>query len=310
MTRTTLPDADRRGLRGFLDRGGFWRLAVVVVTYLAVYLGAGSVSKQLAGHLAEDDVLSSVGAVFFQLTFGLVVGAIVLVAFSSYMGWTGEMFDRQPVYRSRWMWIAPVTILVPIVLRVLGIDWGRAAFGVVALVLVSGLLVGFVEELLTRGIAVKMLRDGGHGEWTVAALSSLVFAASHSINLFGGQAVTTVALTVIYTFAFGVLMYLSMRVTGFLVAAMILHGLTDPTTIMATGGIDEIKGGSSNALLDAAGLFTFALVAIGFILLIFIRGRVSRTEPAEVDQVDEVGEMGEMGEVDEVDEVGEKPHSL
>jgi uncharacterized protein len=92
----------------------------------------------------------------------------------------------------------------------------------------------------------------------------------------------TVGFGVVFTFAFGVIMYLSMRVTGFLVGAMIPHALTDPTMILATGGIDKIKGGSSsNALLDGAGLFTYALVAIGYILLIFIHCRVSKPEPAE-----------------------------
>ena len=90
----------------------------------------------------------------------------------------------------------------------------------------------------------------------------------------------TVGFTVVYTFAFGVLMYLTLRSTGFLVGAMILHGLTDPTTILAVGGIDELRTGSeSNDLLDAAGLFTIPLIAIGFVLLIFIRGKA---EPAPV----------------------------
>ena len=85
---------------------------------------------------------------------------------------------------------------------------------------------------------------------------------------------STVAFTIVYAFAFGVLMYLA--ALGFLVGAMILHGLTDPTTILAVGGVDELKtSGHGSGLLDAAGLVTFPLVALGFILLIFIRGRVS-----------------------------------
>ena len=64
------------------------------------------------------------------------------------------------------------------------------------------------------------------------------------MNLFSGQAVTTVAFTVFYTFGFGVLMYLTLRVTGFLVWAMLVHGLTDPTTILASGGIDEVATGA------------------------------------------------------------------
>nr|BFE75742.1 hypothetical protein GCM10020092_090430 [Actinoplanes digitatis] len=42
---------------------------------------------------------------------------------------------------------------------------------------------------------------------------------------------------------------------------MILHGLTDPTTILATGGIDEVKTGeASNSWLTGAGMFTAVLI--------------------------------------------------
>jgi membrane protease YdiL (CAAX protease family) len=270
---------DDRGLRGFLNQGGLWRLLLVVVVYMAIYLGAGWVGSQFAGEFKDEDLLSSLGSVFFQLTLALVVGAIVLMAFSSYMGWTAEMFARQRIYRSWWMWIAPVVVALPVLLRAFSIEWGGPGFDVVALVLVTGLLIGFTEELLTRGIGVKMLRDAGHGEWAVAALSSLVFALLHSTNLLSGQAFSTVGFTVIYTFAFGVLMYLTMRATGFLIWAMIFHALTDPTTILATGGIDEITSDASDSgLIALVSLSTFLLVFVGYLLLIFIRGRVARAE--------------------------------
>ena len=285
MAATDVDDA--AGPRGFLNRGGFWRLLLLVVVYVAIYLGAGFLSSRIGGHFVDDDLLSSVGSVFFQLTFALVVGAIVLTVLTAYLGWNSELFGRQRIYRSWWMWIAPVVVLTPIVLRVLGIDWGRQALDVVAFLMVTGLLIGYVEELLTRGIGVKMLRDGGHGEWAVAALSSLVFALIHSVNLLTGQELTTVVFTIVYAFAFGVLMYLSQRVIGFLVGAMILHGLTDPTTILAVGGVDELKTtGHGNGLLDAAGVVTFPLIALGFILLIFIRGRVA---PALVEEAGTAG---------------------
>ena len=77
-------------------------------------------------------------------------------------------------------------------------------------------------------------------------------------------------------------MYLTMRATGFLVGAMILHGLTDPTTILATGALDELHtGAAENGFLTAAAAVTFPLIAAGLLLLIFIRGRVAdRREPA------------------------------
>jgi uncharacterized protein len=278
---TMTPEAEAQGnsARDFLNRGGFWRWLLVVVGYLVIYLGAGWLASKFDGGYGDDDLLSSVGSIFFQLTVGLLVGAVVLIAFSAFMGWTKELFARQSIYRSWWMWLGPVTALTPVALRILGIDWNQHGIDVVMMVLFSGACIGFVEELMFRGIGVKMLRDGGHGEWRVAALTSLMFAFSHSVNLLSGQELSTVAFTWIYTFAFGVLMYLTLRSTRFLVGAMIVHALTDPTTILATGGIDEIKtGAGSNGLLTAAGGITFLLIVMGFVLLAFIRGRVGEAQ--------------------------------
>ena len=277
---TTLDARDEKGLRGFMNRGGFWRYVLALVVYLIVYLGSGRILGKVAGHFADDDLLSSVGSVFFQVTASLLVGAVVLVAAMVYLGWARELFGRQPIYRSWWMWIAPILAAIPIVLRLFGIDWGRHGVDVVCFMLGTGLLIGFVEELTYRGFAVKMIRDGGHGEWVVAALSSLAFGLSHSANLLSGQALSTVAVTVLYTFAFGVLMYLTLRTTGFLIGAMVLHGLTDPTTFLSSGGIDKVVTGSGpNALLTLAGTATSVIIVVGLVLLIFVRGKVGTRNP-------------------------------
>ena len=84
---------------------------------------------------------------------------------------------------------------------------------------------------------MKMLRDAGHGERFVAVVSSVLFALMHLVNLFAGMELTTVLGTVVYTFCFGMCMYLTMRVTSTLWAAIVLHGLTDPTTILSSGGV-------------------------------------------------------------------------
>ena len=68
----------------------------------------------------------------------------------------------------------------------------------------------------------------GHGERFVAVVSSLLFALMHTVNFISGMEVSTVLATVVYTFGFGMCMYLTMRVTGTIWAAIVLHGLTDP----------------------------------------------------------------------------------
>ncbi len=280
MSDASTEQRDDSRFRAFINHGGFWRFLLVLVVYLTVYIGSGKIIGAVGGHFAHDDVLSGPGAVFVQITASLIVGAVVLLGFGAYMGWLREVFARQPVYRSWWMWLAPVIVVVPILLRLLGISWGDIPVGVIVLVLATGLLIGFVEELVYRGFGIKMLRDGGHGELAVAALSSLLFALSHTANLLSGQSITTVAPTVLYTFAFGVLMYLSLRSIGFLAGVVILHGLTDPTGILASGGVDKVATGNGpNAFLSGAGFATFVVIAAGVVLLIFVRGNAR--QPAE-----------------------------
>jgi CAAX protease family protein len=277
VTTTQIETQTQGGLRGFLNKGGFWRFLPVMAVYFAIYVPAGGVVARLADpSYSEDDLLSSAGTIFIQLTGGLIVGSIVLIAFTTFMGWNAEIFGRQPIYRSGWMWLAPAIVLTPIILRVLGIDWGGRGLQVSMMMMATGLLIGFSEELLYRGVAVKMLRSGGHREFSVAAISSLLFGLSHTINLISGAKLTTVLATVPYTIAFGVLMYLSMRVIGFIAGAMILHGLTDPTTFLATGGLpDDVDTTAVTGLLAIAGQYgTLLVVLAGFIMVFFIRGRV------------------------------------
>lgn len=261
----------RQGLKGFFDKGGFWRLLVVVIAYMAIYLGASKLPSLFGW--GKGDLLSGIPTVFAQLTFALIVGAVVLALFTGWLGWNSELYGRQRIYRSWWMWLGPILVLAPILMRVGGIDWGARPLSIAAFVIFSGLFVGFVEELLCRGIAVKMLRTAGHGELVVAALSSLTFALLHSANLLSGQKLATTGLQIFYTFGFGVLMYLTLRTTRYLVVAMLLHGLTDPMGILASGGIgDAATAKDVNILLQLAGDWLFVVGFGGLILLFFVRG--------------------------------------
>jgi membrane protease YdiL (CAAX protease family) len=270
--------AERPGLKGWLDKGGFWRLVPVVLVYLGLYLAAGKLLALATGDWGKGDLLDRTSTVFVQVTFALLVGAAILAVFTRWMGWNSEIYGRQRIYRSWWMWLGPIIALMPITLRALGFDWASRPVSVVALVMISGLFIGFVEELLCRGIAVKMLRDGGHGEFVVAALSSVVFATLHSVNLLSGQALVTTGIQIFYTFGFGILMYLTLRTTRYLVVAMVVHGLTDPTAILANSGIsDAANTANLSPLAAAGGQFTIPIGIIGIILLLCIRGRYGQT---------------------------------
>ena len=83
------------------------------------------------------------------------------------------------------MWIAPVLVVAAIVGHV-GRPSGQWTAGQVAMMALAGVCIGLAEELATRGIAVKMLRDAAHSERFVALVSSLLFALMHTVNLIPG----------------------------------------------------------------------------------------------------------------------------
>lgn len=264
----------RNGWQRFWERGRWWKALLATVGYLVLYELASLGIGLLWGSGVKADLFSDAYSVAVGLLLPLVVGAILLLAFVASVRWFRPLFGPQPIRGRGWMWIAVALTAIPIVLRLVGIDYARFGPGVVALTFLSGLLIGFTEELLTRGIAVKILRDAGFREVAVAAISSALFALLHSVNLLTGQPVLTVLLTVVFTFGFGMMMYLVLRVTGNIVWPMLIHGLTDPTTFLASGGIDVAAEGAQNPVLALAGPFNILFVVAGLVALVFIRGRV------------------------------------
>ncbi len=164
-------------------------------------------------------------------------------------------------------------MIVAIVAHVAGIEWSSWSGGQLAAMAVVGVCVGFTEELATRGLVVKILRDAGHAEKYVAAVSSLVFALMHTTNLISGMSLQVVAGTVVYTFGFGMCMYLAMRLTGTIWTAVVLHGLTDPTTFLATGGIDKSVTDSASGATTVATLATVLIILFGVVAAFLVRGR-------------------------------------
>jgi membrane protease YdiL (CAAX protease family) len=259
----------------FWARGGWWKALAVAVIYAALYEGFGLLDGALFGGLVDTkNPFANAQSVFFGVALPILLGGIALFIFVSLTNQRREIFGRQPIRGRWWMWIAVVLVIIPIVLRVAGTNWSKYSVGVVLTTLLLGVFVGFAEELLTRGIVVNLLRRAGYGERVVLVLSSLVFALLHSVNAFT-QPIVAVLVTVVYTFGFGAMMYLAMRVTGSIFWAMLLHAATDPTTILATGGIDvQTASSGSAALLGFAGIFNFIYIAAAIIAIILVRGKV------------------------------------
>ena len=268
------PSTSQSRWRAFWNTGGFWKAALMTVGYLVLFQGLTSLLGLVVGDVVDpnnpfDDPLSAL----LTIGAGPIVGSVVVVVFAHSIGWLPRpLFGRQPVRGRGWMWAAPVFVLIPIVTHALGTDYGRYGAGVVVAVLVAGLFVGFSEEMVTRGLGVALLRRGGYREQAVMLLSSILFGLMHLTNLLSGQELDTVGPVVLYAVGFGICMYLSLRITGSLIWPILLHAFTDPTTILASGGIDQQVANTSNTWLVVASIGTIAYVLLALVATFVVRG--------------------------------------
>ncbi|RXZ86632.1 CPBP family intramembrane metalloprotease [Agromyces atrinae] len=264
------------GWARFWNHGGWWRALLLVVGYLVIYEGIGLlIGTAFHDQIDTKNLFATPESIVFGIALAILIAGLLALTFTWSVGWLREVFGRQPVAGRGWMWIAVPLLVIPIILRAAGTDWSKYTVAVILTTLAFGLCVGFAEELVTRGLAVNILRRGGYSERVVMVISSLLFALMHSINALNGQAPLTVVITVLYTFGFGTMMYLVMRVTGSIIWPMLLHAATDPTTFLATGGIDTTTASAGSAeLLSLAGIFNWIYIVFAIVAIFLVKGTV------------------------------------
>jgi len=266
------------GWTRFWNRGGLWRALLLAALYLGVYELIGFLLGLVIpeGASVRGDG-GSAGDIFFSTALPIIITSVLLVTFAISADWLKELFARQPLGGGRWMWTALIAVVGINVAALFSIDYAKAGLSLVGTWLLAGLFIGFVEELVTRGFVVTLMRKAGHGEIAVALASAGVFAALHLTNLFTtDQGLGVTLVQVVYTFFFGVCMYLILRVTRTLLAPMLVHASTDPMIFLHS----EFPSGGLLGLL--ATLSTYLVIVVGAVLLIALivseRRRARRIE--------------------------------
>jgi len=249
----------------FWNAGGWWKAVILAAVYYGVYELLGLIVGLVFPE--EGSVRGEPGSamdVFIGTALPIILASIVLVVFALSIGWLKPLFARQTIRGHGWMWVAVGVVLVINVSALLSIDYEKAGLPLVASWLFTGLFVGFAEEILTRGFVVNLMRKAGHREVAVALVSSGIFAALHFGNLFTtSQGLSTTLLQVVYTFAFGLCMYLALRVTGNLIWPILLHASTDPVLLL-----HGTYAAAGNPLSIITAFSTYLVVATGAILLV------------------------------------------
>jgi membrane protease YdiL (CAAX protease family) len=200
---------------------------VIAVLAVAVYLLVVALIWRRNG-VRYDALSESRESVIRGIVVPMGVGSVFLAVVTSVLGWWGPALTQSPRSGPTWALVVPVVLTVAAALGLTTIDWRSPKARTVLPVLAVGcLLVGFAEELGTRGLVLVGARDSGFSELAAALLTMVVFSLVHAMNgLFGqswGQTLTQLGLT----FVAGAAFYVTRMTTGSLVIAMLLHALWD-----------------------------------------------------------------------------------
>ena len=191
------------------------------------------------------------------------VGALFLAAAASWLGWWDLALFEDARSSLTWALVVPALLAIVALINIGTIDFRSAAATRLPLILIGTLLVGFAEEMASRGILLVGLREGGASEWVVWLVTSLLFALLHAMNaLFGQSAKLTVTQTVM-AFAAGTAFYISLMTTGTLLVPMLLHALWDFGTL---GLLASDRPQKQIAGLIGLAMFVLSFASVGFVI--------------------------------------------
>jgi len=197
----------------------------VFVAYAAIVL-----LLSLIGGVDYDEIGDTTANIRKAIIIPIGCGALFLAAMATWLGWWRPALFEAERAGSGWMWAVPVLATLVGLVAIAGFEWDSPRTDVLPLLAVGVLLVGFSEEMVTRGLMIVGLR-GGLREPMVWFVSSLLFGLLHALNIITGQAVGATLQQVAFAFVLGTAFYVTRRVTGTLLVGMLVHALWDFGTI-------------------------------------------------------------------------------
>lgn len=189
-----------------------------------------------------------------ELLVELVLAVLVIALLTALRSWRTVGFRALPRRRDlRLYWIPLLPVLPVVPAACVGIS--RMRFDEVLFFLVLACLIGFVEEVIFRGLILQALAP--KGIWKAAIVSSIVFGLMHLLNLmFGADLVATLWQTA-YAVAMGFGFAAVTLRTGSLWPLVAIHALIDFAGFVTSQGTIMVS-------LTSADIAIFSLYVVVF----------------------------------------------
>ncbi|MGD9954854.1 MAG: lysostaphin resistance A-like protein [Candidatus Nanopelagicales bacterium] len=228
----------------------------VFVVYVIVFIGLSGSSG-----IAYDNWFDTAPNIWRTAVLPLAAASLVLIVFLLWARWDFVFRDPERLPMGGLL----TALLVVYVLMIVGqfaiADWGGVGDKLLP-ILVAGVLVGFAEETLFRGVILRSLRTKMRPEAWVVLFSSVWFGAFHLTNIATGLNLISGAFQMFLATAGGVFLYLFRRYRGLLVVAMAAHGLWDTSAFLPkpTGGLENVS--RAFLLIEVVGAIIALIVLI------------------------------------------------
>ena len=208
----------------------------VVSAVFVVYLVLVSVLWRV-NHVDYEALAESRESVVRGIVVPIGAAAVLVAVVTTVVGWWQPVLVQGTRPGPAWALVVPVLLTVMAVLGASSVGYTSPRRDILPLLAVGVLLVGFAEEVMTRGLLIVGARDAGWSETQVMLFSCALFALLHGINALFGQSVPRTLVQVGLTFAAGAAFYVTRMTTGTLVVCILLHALWDFGTLgtQATG---------------------------------------------------------------------------
>lgn len=193
------------------------------------------------------------------IAWQIVLAGAMLVAVISWRRWPDLGFRGPDPGTLKLLWLPLLLVVLQFaVAAMLGLPNG----GVILLVLLNTLFVGFSEETMFRGILYRTLR-GRIPIWPAVLLTSFLFGAVHILNGFITGGFATAFLQAILAGCSGLLLMAIFLRTGSLWVAIIYHALWDAAAFLVGLGASamaETEGSAAAVETGAPGGFAQFLI--------------------------------------------------
>lgn len=188
-------------------------------------------------------------------------GAALLAIATTVLGAWHDVLFEDARSGPNWALVVPVLFGLAALSNTVTIDFSAKAAALPMLAL-GTLLVGFSEEVVSRGLLVVGGREAGWSPTTVYLVSTIAFALLHGMNVFFGQSLKATITQIAIAFAAGSALYVTRLTTGTLLVGIVLHALWD------FGGLGVNATGRQPKPLT--GLLSLATYAAGLAVIWFV----------------------------------------